>query len=280
MGDLRLTLPAYPGRAFTRGFYSALKDHYPGSEVGQVAGVPGGMRQAIVVEYGGKRIMIHAWDYSQNLQDLTPDNIDLVMCVQYTDALKDAPVKIVPFTMFASDQPTFYKKLPDLQKIADAQEKQYEVGFSGRLWRHRKPWWAQSVGKDWFYWENTHGQATGTGTVEEYAAKMGAWQRCLILYGKGSRTNASHNRRENECAALGIPMILNYKPHYYVPFEAGVHYTYHQVPGELDCYAPIPGAGLSSKERDQVDAAREYWVQNMSAPGIVRLFKQICDEQL
>lgn len=281
---MQLTLPNGRVPSFCRGFHAALLAEFPGATTGEAKGLPTlrdengnkqGVGQCMVVDYGGKRILIHTWDYTSRLNLIPHGEIDLCMCVQYSDDLERLKnIKVVPFTMFASDQPNFYAKLDSLQAIVNAQTPQYELGFSGRTWACRKPWFKISAGFDWFYWEPTPKQATGCGTVEEYAAKLGEWRRCLVLYGKGSRTNASHNRRENECAALGIPMAINYKPHYYVPFEPGVHYTYVPRPMQIQAFGE-GDAGMGTAA-----AARDYWERYMSAPGVASLFRRICEEQL
>lgn len=273
---MKLRLPVHPGKAFTRGFHHALLTGMADAETGSVRGVPG-QRHSILIEYGGKRILIHTWDYTDGIKIIPPGDVDLVLCVQYHVGLSALEnVKVVPFVMFASDQVNFYAQLDALREIVRAQTIHHELGFSGRTWGCRKPWWKVSVERDWFHWEAVHGQATANGTWGQYAAKLGTWRRCLVLYGRGSRTNAAHNRRENECAALEVPMVLNYKPHHYVPFEAGVHFIYAETPMVVDELNGLQ----TGWERGMVKNARAYWVENMSNVGICHLFKKICDENL
>lgn len=282
---MKLILPASRGKAFTPGFHNALLNGMDDVEIGpdvRIPGLPGGLHHAIVVEYGGKRICIHCGDYTSEIAQKATGNADLVLCVQYNESLKDLEVPVVPFVMFASDQVNMYGKMDKLREIVQKQPPKYELGFSGRLWRCRKKWEQYAHDKDWFYWENTPGQATQFGTWEEYAAKLGTWRRCLILGGKGTRGAASHNRREPECAAMGLPMVLNYKPHYYEPFVGGIHYGYAKTPERLQSLNDKHTArlGLSTDEKERVQGAREYWERNQSPAGICRLFKQICEENL
>jgi len=249
------------------------------SEVGHLGFGTSGIGRSemgLRVDVGDKKVWIWTWDYDAGVTHVLKNHpeIDLILTVQY-DPAKDWPTKVQPFTMFASNQIAFHSDLEKYRGIVRAQEKKYDLGFSGRVWNCRKPWWNVIDNLDWCEAIATHGQATGHNPWGDYMEQLGRWERCLILFGKGSKRCS--NRREHECAALGIPMVLNYMPTYYHSFQAGIDYHYVSTPADImelrEGFPPEYWGTLSYN-------AFMLWGEHMSPEGIGRLFQRICKERL
>jgi len=81
---------------------------------------------------------------------------------------------------------------------------------------------------------------------------------------KGKRGTDGKNRREVEFASCGMPLALNYEPHYPFPFEAGQDYVLLKEPTDL----------LTLREIDPhpfAVASREVYEQFFSPAGMARL---------
>jgi hypothetical protein len=216
----------------------------------------------LTCEVDGKTVWIWSWDYDYGVRYMLDNNLaDLILHVQY-GSIKDDKVK--PFTMFPSGHVTFFAGLEAWREIKS--EKTHKLGFSGRVWRNRKRWFQKAD-----YSEPTRGQATGFGTFEDYVKKLKSWEKCLILAGKGSKV-AMSNRREVECAALGVPMVLNYQPTYYRDFSKCYHFV--KTPDDIDKLDGYPQDYWDELAKNALD----FYENNMSPEGIRSVFTQACTD--
>ena len=224
----------------------------------------------LTVDVSGKRVLIWTWDYSHGVRDALAHDIDLVLHCQYGD-VRDA--RVSPWLLFPSDAIRFTVDLPGHREAARRQPILYALGWSGRAWRNRKRWISALEQRSDCDIICTHGQATNHGSLASYYERMGSYEYALSLAGKGS-TGHMGNRREVECAALGVPLIMNYDPIYIAPFEAGEHFARAQTPEDAIAITQS-GAGLSLAE-----AAREYYERNLTPSGICDWFRRVCEVRL
>ena len=221
----------------------------------------------LACEVDGKTVWIWSWDYDNGVRYVLENNLaDLILHVQYGSVIDD---KVKPFTMFPSGHVIFYSNLESYRKIEV--EKTHKLGFSGRVWRQRSRWYKKIEPMSEVYCEPTRGQATSNGTFEDYVKKLKSWEKCLILAGKGSKV-AMSNRREVECASLGIPMVLNYRPTYYRDFKPCYHFVENHR--DLDTLDDYP----ADYWKELADNALDFYENNMSQEGIKNLFVEICTD--
>lgn len=84
----------------------------------------------------------------------------------------------------------------------------------------------------------------------------------------GKRGTDRKNRREIEFASCGMPLALNYKPHYPFPFEAGVHYFH------LDSAEDIERLTLIDPEPYAIKAwhvYQHYWKPKSAAQLLLKM---------
>lgn len=294
---MKITIPKGPSACWSEGYRRALL-RLPDCEVGDIEQPPRRLvgRDTMLVGVDDKRVLISCDDKDNGVRNAVRDDLaDLILQVQYTGGMADRDFgdRVQPFVMFATAMGEFHERVDEwraiVQAARSASEKRFRVGWSGRAWgpkQGRLPYLEALEGQEWADIERTTGQATSRGLDwPDYCRRMGTWDWALILSGPGS-SPAMANRREHECAALGIPMLLNYEPVYYVRLEANEHYVKVETPEQIE--EPLCGAGgglsLYSGEhlvqKHVAKAAREYWEHNQSPAGIGRLFKQICKEHL
>ena len=100
-------------------------------------------------------------------------------------------------------------------------------------------------------------------TLEEYMNVIKSCRWGVSLRGK--RGTDGKNRREIEFASCGMPLALNYQPHYPFAFEAGKHYVYMETAEDMIALRDID-------PRPFADASREIYESYWSAKGMARLF--------
>ena len=236
-----------------------------------------------------KRVAINTREYD-NFNVPASSIFDLILDIQYNPA-RNWPSKIQPFVMFSRQMCDFHKNVERYREIISSNSKQYMIGWSGCHWYGRQ-YMIDGLKdcSDVFFRDNWtsckrlsgRGQVDGRRFIgpdyEDYLRDdVSKWKWGLVMYGRGSNRSGTHNQREHEFAALGVPMIINYKPCYYVPFEPGKHYLLARQPGEVIALA---GTLTDSDALDFKNNAYDYWKKHMSAEGICNLFRRICQEQL
>ena len=130
--------------------------------------------------------------------------------------------------------------------------KPYRIGFTGRQWRERKVWVEALLKVDGAYPSVKY-----EGTPADYINRIMSWNAMLILQGKRDRHTDGKNRREAECASIRMPMILNYKPYYLNPFEAGKHYLYVEQPSDIELVL----TELEARKQELAENAYQWWLK-------------------
>jgi hypothetical protein len=135
-------------------------------------------------------------------------------------------VKVYNYPMF------HYKELLkyELQNCWCQSSKKNLLFFSGIVQRsrgNRPPWVKYLKSNNQFRvfedpWE--------LGFIEE--AKKSKWG--LVLEGRGGKFGDAKNRRTIIYASWGYPLILNFQPHYHIPFIPDVDYVYIREPKDID----------------------------------------------
>lgn len=93
----------------------------------------------------------------------------------------------------------------------------------------------------------------------------------------GRRNTDKKNRREIEFASCGMPLALNYQPHYPFPFEPGKHYVYMEEPEDLLRLREIDPRPFAAAA-DQV--YRERWCDVGMAGTLLNLIDLRCGAML
>lgn len=88
---------------------------------------------------------------------------------------------------------------------------------------------------------------------------------------RGKRGTDGKNRREIEFASCGIPLALNYQPHYPFPFEPGKHYIYLRDAGDL---AKLRDIDPQPYAEASWSVYQNYW----SVRGMARLFVTLVEK--
>lgn len=237
---------------------------------------------SFLVRVNGKIIWIDAWDYEhpcgQYIKGIGPAlDIHCIIKIQYKNEKFPGPrqVPMYPWMMFHTDQTSWLQKCQNYKKIYDSTKKKYDIGFSGHLWNCRRKWVNALKEIPNTYCEAWTSKAR-PGSTKEYIQKMSEWKALACFQGKKGRYTDGKNRREVECACLGIPLVLNYKPTYLNPLLPNEHYIYVKKPEGLQIQLEKLKDEKSTKE--MVIRAREWWDDNCSEKGICTTFMQIMKE--
>lgn len=230
-------------------------------------------------------IMIDVWEYdAPSLLWMYGEGKDfpvkLILAIQAKQGVdysqlpgvtRKVPVR--PWTMFHTDQISWFEELPERRRLVESSFKMFTTGFSGRAWRNRTPWIAELKKHSWAVCSPWPTRATPD-TTNEYVARTASWKTCLGLRGKSSRNFEAKNRREPECMGLGIPLVLNYMPYYPDPMIPGQHFIYLEKPEDI--------ATLPDKTKDlssMISEARVYWEKNFSLRGVCESFFRVCRQE-
>lgn len=188
-------------------------------------------------------------------------------------------IPVLPWTMFHTAQMDWMTKLPYRFDLCASPAKRFRAGFSGRAWPVRRPWLdalSRLHAVDVQTWDGRE-RIGGNGAegADVYVRRMATWEVSVVLQGKHDHATDGKNRREVECASLGIPMVLNYRPYYMDPLVPDMHYVFCPTPKDLDsCIedARIRGSELSS-------AALRWWTRNASVEGVCQSFVRRMETQ-
>ena len=159
----------------------------------------------------------------------------------YNEIYKQSNIKILPFTMFA----THHFKLENFQYNINYNHK-YNYIITGKPWRHRISWIRYAEKEESRYIKYTGG---GEGTMSDLLffyeeLKESKWG--LILKGKGC---GGKNRREVEFSSLGMPLALNYIPHYPFDFIPNKDFVLLESPQDLSSLKDIDPAPFAERSR-------------------------------
>lgn len=105
-------------------------------------------------------------------------------------------------------------------------------------------------------------------SAEQYALTLENCRWGVCLAGVGDKT-----RREPEFASCGIPLALNYKPHYPFAFEPDIDYLYLANPPDLNKLKAIDPEPFA---RRSAELWRDHFSPLGMATSLVRLVEQYC----
>jgi len=249
-----------------------------------------------IVKCEGKEIYIDFWEYlAPTFMPKTINaNFDLIIALQhiditlkefnehcarknvfneYTDEEKQKFIgKIVPWTFFPS---RLLSQYVGKENELWTEKIEREGFFCGKSWRCRH-WIMQWLKKqDISISSSDQGEIDGsTITDEEYLQAMQTSRCGIVLGGRRSALTDAKNRREIDYMMLNKPLVLNYKPFYYNPLIAGVHYIY--MDGTKDLSELLKEYDL----REIANNGLEWYVNNASPIGAAKVFRQILQERL
>jgi hypothetical protein len=239
-----------------------------------------------MVRVEGKLVWIDTWDYGHPMSEYLrgvgkPVDIKLIIKIQhifgqeslYKNVRGDIP--ITPWTMFHSAQMSWLKRQPHFKKIYEGTKKTIDLGFTGRLWNCRKAYFTKmrqmkKAG------DNVFAEKILGGSQEDHVRRISTWHGLLCPQGKraGKPATNGKNRREVECASIGMPIVLNYKPNYINPWEEDVHYLRIRSPDEIP--AAIEKLRNHEFARSLGANAFSWWKENASIRGVCQTFIQVC----
>ena len=234
---------------------------------------------SIFVKVNDKLIWIDTWDFhAPGYEWLSGKGADIdVACIlkiqcsgkKFKDERK---IPIFPWTMFHMCHTRWLDNLNDFRKMYKETPREHWLGFSGRMWGWRKKWQIEMESMD--YTQFIGYGRTPPGDFIEYVKKMVKWRVGLSIIGKRDRLTDGKNRREVEYASVGMPMILNYRPHYFNQLIPGSHYLYCAKPEHL---GKMMDNLMDDKELyDNLSHnSLSWWEANASEKGICETFIQI-----
>lgn len=103
-----------------------------------------------------------------------------------------------------------------------------------------------------------------------YAELLRSCRWGLILRGKPVLDGK--NMREPEMLSCGMPLVLNYQPHYLFPFEPDRHYVYIERPEDLT--EKLPGCD----HREYAERSREVWRDHYCPAAVSRKLIELVEE--
>ena len=132
--------------------------------------------------------------------------------------------------------------------------------FSGHQKRSKRRWLKFMRAQNW--------PVYGKQSVADYMELICNMRWGVILQGRAGEHCDGKNRREHAYTSLGMPLALNYQPHYPFPMNAGEHYVYLKDPEDLLSLQDIDPAPYA-------EASRQLWVDHFSPIGMARTLKAL-----
>jgi hypothetical protein len=127
-------------------------------------------------------------------------------------------------------------------------------------------------GVDCEFWHHKERHAR-TLTCDEYLKRVLNWKSALIPPGTVAPGNDGKTWREIECAALGMPMILDKPRNYWVDLKPFEHYI--PIDGNID-----GAVNKAIEDKDLGRRAREWYKKAASTEGVCRTFAEILERYL
>jgi hypothetical protein len=113
-------------------------------------------------------------------------------------------------------------------------------------------------------------------TNQELAAIMTTWKSALVPYGKYKRNHLDGKTwREIECAALGIPMIMQGDRNYWIPLEPYKHYIPYE---DFDSIEDAINVAINTE--GLIERAQDWFNELNSKDGMCKTFLEILDTYL
>ena len=190
-------------------------------------------------------------------------SLDLLLKIEYapspiwTDLEQTYGLRVAPWTMFGYDDV--------LAGYFDWAREPHEhlCAFSGIGWRGRRPWLDHIQRRGW---PVLPGQKP-----DEYLPLIRTMQWGVVLQGRKPPHCDGKNRREHAYTSCGMPLALNYIPHYPFPMEPDRDFVYLRAPADLDRLADIDPAPYA-------EASRRLWRHCFSPAGMAATLLKLIDE--
>jgi hypothetical protein len=239
----------------------------------------GRWNQACTILVNGKRVFLDTWDYDGPAACISQKHrIDLIVKIQAKPCwTKQDGIPVTGWSMFHTAQMNWLWKLEErrVDRAMIREIRPYRCGFTGRSWKMRRPWTGVCELVPHFDLETWPGRKRLHDT-DAWVKRTHQWSCGLVLQGKHGGMTQGLNRREVEFASLGVPMILNYQPHYPDPMVSGVHYLYCAKPEWINsCIDKAINDG-----EYLVKNAREWWERNASVAGLCKSFCTLMEKYL
>lgn len=235
--------------------------------------------KASFININDKIVVIDSWDYSIPMINWLNGNgrdikIDLILKIQYcpnsnNNNIRNVPIS--PWTMFHFKHNIWQKRQPEIKNRWLNTIKKYDIGFSGRKWSWRLPW-AEKLKEFDNCLVNIYNK-TPPGDIHHYLSYFTKFSSILSIIGKKDRNTDGKNRREVEAASIGMPLILNYKPHYLNQLKPDHHYFYVTKPEQLSNI--IQKLNTNKKLYQEISNNLQTWWDNNASPqGVCKTFIQ------
>lgn len=193
-----------------------------------------------------KLFLIDEWDYGYPTNDILnrgipeyySNNNATILKIQYNindiniynQIFQIYNIRIVPFIIF----PNSKFNLSNFFWFNNASFK-FTYAMTGKPWRNRRFWlrYASQHHRDTSFvaCDVKGGEVNSLSQMDHYDKLLQSCRWGLILKGRGG---GGKNRREFEFSSCGMPLALNYKPHYHFDFEPNYHYVYLEKPEDLN----------------------------------------------
>jgi|GEM_PF-4143310 len=171
------------------------------------------------------------------------------------DEMQQAGLRVMPWTIFPSQE----FPLGAFQWQPTGHE--YTALVTGANRYGRPPWQAYARDRaDWFT------DAKRSVPMEDLIGMLRVTRWGLSLGGK--RGTDRKNRREIEFASCGMPLVLNYQPHYPFLFEPDVHYVYVDSVEDVDKLYELDPQPFA-------EASRQLWRDYFSPQGMARTMAKL-----
>jgi len=199
-----------------------------------------------VIEVDDVRVGIDTWDGTPPSWPGHPilESLQLLLKIEWRPAAiwgdleTKYGIRVSPWTMFGYEHgefpPSYFQWSPDGHRFL--------YGFSGDAKRPKHAWLA--------FMRERGMPVYGIQEPSDYLALIPQLRWGVILQGRRSRDTDGKNRREPAYPSCGIPLALNYEPHYPFEMRPGRDYVFLKEPQDLDMLAdidPTPFAEASSR---------------------------------
>lgn len=228
------------------------------------------------MEVNGVRIGLDTWDTfgptahflgaGHFAKDAILKDVDLVIKVQHypckfwEDFQKETGIKATSWTVMPTrDFPLecFQWENKDHKWISTVTGKNSRFG--------RQPWTNWCAAQDDFFHS---GEFLVNDTLDDYTKRLQDCKWGIILSGK---RGAEKNRRECEFTSCGMPLALNYDPHYFWGMKAGVHYFKLEKPEDMANLRDINPEPFAQ-------ASRQLYYDRFSPHGMAKTLLEIVEK--
>lgn len=196
------------------------------------------------------------------------NNIDLLIKIQYYPCqywesfTKDTKIPVKPWVVM----PT--RDFPLEAFLWENKKFKWITTVTGKNCRFKREVWTEWCEKhDDFY---SSGSYIINDTLDDYIKRLQNCKWGMILKGK-TKNHDGKNRRECEFSSCGIPLAMNYEPHYSFSMKAGEQFVLLKKPEELAILRDI-------NPEPYAQASRQLYYDHFSAYGAAKTLIKTVDE--